>query len=96
MRAIEKRLTRLEKAAPHGPSPVLVLVHGVGFEWETLTGVDGLEDHPRAEGESVEDYIARLEEHLKATRGRALPYVGFAQHGVDDLPDAPPDVDAVE
>ncbi|QCB46623.1 hypothetical protein [Hydrogenophaga sp. PAMC20947] len=89
MKALSNRLARLEQATPDGPRPVLVLIFGVGFDRETLTGVDGLEDHPRINGEGVDDYIARLEVHLRATRGRALPFVGFAQCGLDDVPDAP-------
>ena len=94
MKALSKRLARLEAVTVEGLRPALVLLHGVGFDAESLVGVDGLEDHPRLEGESAGDYIARLEAHLRATRRRALPLVSFARYPGDDAPDAPQIPDA--
>lgn len=95
MKALAKRVARLERAEPNGPRPALVILQGDGFDEDSLTGVDGIAT-PRQEGESVRDYIARLEADLRATRGRVLPFVGFVRYGDDDEPDTPPasEVDA--
>lgn len=89
MKALAKRVARLEQAVPNGPRPVLVILHGEGFDEGSLTGVDGLDDLPRLDGEHVADYIARLEGHLRGMCGRALPFVGFARYGDDDAPHGP-------
>lgn len=67
-----------------------------GHDIETLVGIDGLGDHPRMDGEDFSDYLDRIEAHLRATRGRALPLVTFARFPGDDAPDAPRDTDAAE
>lgn len=86
MKALAKRVARLEQAAPVGPRQALVIIHGDGFDEDSLTGVDGI-DLPRLDGEGAECYIARLEAHVSTLYGRALPFVGFAQYGEDDAPD---------
>jgi len=88
MRALVKRVARLEQAEPAGQRPALVLIHGQGFDPDSLIGVDGIELQ-REEDESASAYLARLEAHLRAVRGRALPLVTFAVYPGDDAPDKP-------
>jgi hypothetical protein len=87
MKALSKRVAQLERATPEGARPVLVLVGQAGHNPDTLTGCDAFPDHPRREGESADDYIWRLEDLTRETRGRALPLVSFARFGPLDLPD---------
>lgn len=88
MKALAKRVARLEQAVPDGPHPALVILHGEGFDPDGLTGVDGV-DLPRLDDEEIGGYLARLTAHVRAKRGRALPIVTFAVYGPDDTPDAP-------
>ena len=89
MKALAKRVARLEQAVLSAPRSVLVVIHGDSFDADSLTGIDGLEELRRLDGESTGDYIARLEEHLRGTQGRALPFVGIARYRDDDAPDTP-------
>lgn len=91
MKALSKRIARLEQAEPHSTAS-LVVIYGEGFDAETeMTGVDGV-DLQRLPGESVAAFLTRLEAHLRAEGRRALP-VCFARYGDDDAPDAPPEPD---
>lgn len=94
--ALARRLARLESAKPAVQRPVLVLLGAAGHDIETLVGIDGLEDHPRMDGEDFDDYLDRIEAHLRATRNRVGPLVTFAYFSADDKPDSPrePDADA--
>lgn len=87
MKGLAKRIARLERAEPDEQRPALVIIHGEGFDPDSMTGVDGI-DLPRLDGERAGDYVARLGAHLRADRGRALP-VCFAQYGPEDVPDGP-------
>lgn len=89
MSGLSKRIARLEAAKPDGPRPALVIVYAAGIDREALTGVDGVE-LPRLGGETVVDFLARLDAHFRAERGRAMPVL-FARYGDDDAPDAPPE-----
>jgi len=88
MSALSKRIARLEQATPEGPRTALVLVHGEGFDPDSLTGVDGI-DLCREAGESASAFLARLDAYLRATRGRALPLISYARYCDADMPDAP-------
>lgn len=94
--ALNRRLARLEQITSHGQCPALLLLHGEGFDPKSLVAVDGLEDHPRMEGESAGEFIARLEAHLRATRGRSLPLVTFARYSDADKPDSPSEDECVK
>ncbi len=87
--ALARRISRLERVTPDVQRPALVLLGAVGHNIETLVGIDGLEDHPRMDGEDFGDYLDRIESHLRATRGQAPTFVTFACFSADDKPDAP-------
>ena len=89
MSTLSKRIAALERATPDGPRPALVVLYAYGMSPDDITRLDGV-DLPRLTGESVVDYLARMDSHVRAERGRALPLVTFAQYGPDDAPDAPP------
>lgn len=95
MSGLSKRITKLEQAVPDGPHTALVILHGEGFDPDSLTGVDGV-DLPRLDDEEIGDYLARLAAHVRAERGRAGPMVTFAVYGPDDAPDAPPEQDTAD
>lgn len=84
MKGLAKRVARLEKAEPDELRPVLVLLHGVGHDPESIVGVGGFEQYPRLEGETAAVYLERFEAILRSTRGSALPVVGFATYPGDD------------
>ena len=81
--AMHKRLSRLEGgSAPREQREALVVIHGAANDPEALIGVYGL-NVPRLEGESAADFLARLDFHVRTTRGNALPFIGFAQYPSD-------------
>jgi hypothetical protein len=88
VKSLAKRVARLEKVEPDVSRPSLVVVHGVGFDPDSLTGVDGV-DLPRLDDESADEFIVRLEAHVRATRGRMGALITFARYGDDDAPNAP-------
>lgn len=90
--ALNRRIAALESALPDGTQPALVIVYADYIDREALSGVDGI-CLLRLADETVVDFLARLEAHVRAERGRALPFVGFANYGPDDAPDAPPEPD---
>ena len=72
------RLAKLERTAPtDGPRPALILVHCLGRDPADLIGVTGL-DVRRLPGELVQQFLGRLEAHIRATRGKHIPLVAFA------------------
>lgn len=91
--ALARRLARLESATSDLQRPALVLLGAAGHDIETLVGIDGLEDHPRMDSEDFNDYLDRIEAHLRATRGRVGALLTFARFHGDDAPDAPPNTE---
>lgn len=87
MKALSKRIARLEQATLEGPRPSLVILHAAGVDPESLVAVDGV-DLPRMAGEGTSAYLARLDDHVRSYRGRALPLVTFAVYPGNDAPDA--------
>ena len=80
--ALKQRLARLEGHAPPEHRQALLVLHGDGHDPCEIIGVYGI-NVPRMANESAADFMARLEAHIRATRGRALPFVGFAQYKDD-------------
>lgn len=81
--AMHKRLARLEgSSTPREHRQALVVLHGTDHDPDSLIGVYGI-NVPRMEGESAADFMARLETHVRATRGNALPFIGFAAYPTD-------------
>jgi len=83
--ALGCRVMRLERAMLVQPKQqdALVIVHAAYRDPGDLVGVYGLNDVPRLAHESAQDFINRLEKHVRAMRGRALPFVGLARY-LDD------------
>lgn len=81
--AMRNRLARLEgSSTPREHRQALVVIHGTAHDTESMIGVMGI-NVPRLMGESVADFMDRLETHVRATRGNALPFIGFAQYSDD-------------
>jgi hypothetical protein len=81
--AMHKRLSRLEGgSAPREHREALVVIHGAANDPGSMIGVNGI-NVPRMASESAADFLARLETHVRATRGNALPFIGFAQYPSD-------------
>ncbi len=80
--ALKNRIARLEgNTTPPEHRNALVVLYG-DCDPETLIGVYGI-NVPRLATETVDDFLWRLSEHVRATRGNALPFVGFAQYAGD-------------
>ena len=78
-----KRIKRLEgDTTPREHRQALLVIHGTDNDPDSLIGVYGL-NVPRMVGESAGDFMARLEAHVRATRGNALPFVGIAAYDTD-------------
>lgn len=83
--AAESRLMRLERAMLVQPRhrDALCIVHAAYRDPGELVGVYGLNVH-RLAHESTDDFLERLDLHVRETRGRALPFVGLARYADDD------------
>lgn len=85
--SIKKRVANLERnAEPLPEQQALVLILRAKHDDSEVVGVHGLDDVPRNFGEGYSDYLDRLDLHLRATRGRALPVVAFCRY-VDERDD---------
>ena len=80
---IRKRVALLEgNTTPPEQRDALLVIHGAGRHPEELIGVYGI-NVPRLANEPAEAFLRRLEGHVRATRGRALPLVLLAQYADD-------------
>lgn len=85
MTTLTKRIARLERAQPiHDESqPVLIIVGRSDRHEAELVSVTGI-NLIRQPAERYEDFVARLEDHLIATRGRFFaPMVSIACYADD-------------
>ncbi len=81
--AMQKRLARLEgSGTPREHREALVVIHGTAHDPDSMIGVMGI-NVPRIASESAADFLARLDFHVRTTRGNALPFIGFAQYPSD-------------
>ena len=85
MATLESRIMRLERVLPmpNKQRNALILVTEVGRDPDSLIGLYG-QDLRRLPNETVEDFIDRMEAHLRATRGQSLPLIAFAQYLGDE------------
>ncbi len=85
MMGIVNRIMRLERAMLVQPrqQDALCIVHAAYRDPGELVGVYGL-NVQRLAHESTDAFIARLDQHVRQTRGRALPFVGLARYADDD------------
>ena len=93
MKALSKRIARLEQAVPDDGSPALIIVHLAGRDQETIVAVDNVDLHREAD-ESTSAFLSRLAVRVRAERGRVGPLITFAVYSGDDAPDGPPEPDA--
>ena len=75
--SLKRRICALEQSTPPRDAPMLVIIGCVGRDNDELIGVTGL-SLPRLAHETAQEFIARLEAHIRKTRGRRVPYIGLA------------------
>jgi hypothetical protein len=76
------RLSRLQNRSGY-TGPALVVVPGYGRDPAEIVGISGL-NMPRLAHEGAADYLSRLNAHVRATQGTALPFIGIAEYAGDD------------
>ena len=85
MASLDSRMSALEARNTNVKREILILLHTQGRDKDDIVGISWLDDIPRLSDEPYDTYIARVECHLRATRGNAGPLISFAEYGDEEL-----------